>query len=165
MWDRYPGDAGGLIWIEAAGRARIHGTLTANGGSASSGSGGGGGSSGGGILVDCRTLDTGGSTVLSAKGGNASTGVLYGPRGDGAGGRIAVWVSRMIPDYRAHLLAGGDADSLAYLIRGDNPIFWQNIQPFQGSTSVDPGQTNGNAAPGTVEFLRCTRPGMMVFIM
>ncbi len=79
------GAGGGLIWIEAAGDAKINGTMTANGQNARSSYYAGG--SGGGIFLRSRRF--GGSGRLSAKGGAGGANATQGG-GGGGGGRIAV---------------------------------------------------------------------------
>jgi hypothetical protein len=77
------GRGGGAIRLQVAGRAVVHGTLTAKGGKGTTTHGGAG--SGGTILLQCNTLEGSNSGLLSVDGG---WGNYYG--GSGGGGRIAV---------------------------------------------------------------------------
>jgi hypothetical protein len=77
------GNGGGVIWIEAADRAVVNGTISANGDTGYGNNCGSG--AGGSVYIHCGVFDgTGG--VLSAKGGDRQT---YSAS-SGGGGRIAV---------------------------------------------------------------------------
>jgi hypothetical protein len=72
---------GGVVLLTVGGTATVNGTISANGASVISGSGGAGGS----VWLTAGTLA--GSGAIEAKGGPAQ---IYGDKGDGGGGRLAV---------------------------------------------------------------------------
>lgn len=80
------GHGGGAIWLQVAGRAAVHGIVSANGLSGASGLNGGG--SGGSIYLRCATLAGSTSGIMRANGGHS--GGQFGYPGAGGGGRIAV---------------------------------------------------------------------------
>ena len=77
------GAGGGAVWIQAAGKVKIFGTVGADGQAGVVIHNGGG--SGGSIRIDCGTFHGSSSGWLRARGGNGNN--LGGP---GSGGRIAV---------------------------------------------------------------------------
>jgi hypothetical protein len=82
----YGGNGGGLIWVEAARKVTLNGTLRADGGTSYHISGVNSGGSGGGIYLTCGTIS--GSGTLSAKG---AIGGGHSVSAGGGGGRIQVW--------------------------------------------------------------------------
>jgi hypothetical protein len=84
-FNEYGGAGGGLVWVEAAGRILVDGSISASG---TNGNNRGGAGAGGGIYLVCRRF--GGGGTLWAKGGIVPG---AGVGGGGGGGRIAVWRS------------------------------------------------------------------------
>ena len=91
------GDAGGVVYVEAAGAVEVDGTICADGGAPAIVSGGGLGftsaGAGGTIFLSGTTFRGGSTAVLSAKGGDAcyQDNTVTSLPGTGAGGCIAVW--------------------------------------------------------------------------
>ncbi|MCQ2391139.1 MAG: hypothetical protein MJ240_06930 [Kiritimatiellae bacterium] len=91
------GDAGGVVYVEAAGAVEVDGTICADGGAPQSVSGVGPGytsaGAGGTIFLSGATFRGGSTAILSAKGGDAwyMNNSVTSLAGTGAGGRIAVW--------------------------------------------------------------------------
>jgi len=78
------GKGGGAVWIEADGRVRVDGTISANGQNGVDQFSGGG--SGGGIYISCNTFESTGGTITADGGGKGSD----TRNGGGGGGRIAI---------------------------------------------------------------------------
>ncbi len=133
-----PGNAGGLVWIEASGAVRVDGTLSADGVAGAQGAG-----SGGGIAIAAKAFSGSALGVLRAVGGQGG--------GGGGGGRIAVWCD-VSPGIRARHVASGFGRSVALST---------NWPEFAGAVSVSNGYTAppyAPAEPGTAFFFRY-RPG------
>ncbi len=114
------GWGGGLIRIEADGRAEINGTLTARGGTGSAWTEGGG--SGGAINLRCKVL-AGTSATLCADGGPAYNGTSGG---GGGGGRIAVWYRAMNSNGVWQVSAAQGTGGTG---AGDGTIVWGLLPP------------------------------------
>jgi len=118
---RAGGYGGGLIWVEAADRIVLDGTMTANGqiGQGDSATGGG---SGGGIYLRCRRFE--GSGILRANGGSGHGGTTGT---SGGGGRIAVWrTSHTFTGPEPSVSVGTPPGSPP---AGEGTVFWGDIPP------------------------------------
>jgi hypothetical protein len=134
---------GGSLQFELTGRAKVDGSLTANGGPAYGAYGGG---SGGGILIRCQVFSGGLNGQLSAKGGNGGT-----RGGGGGGGRISVLMG----------ISAKDQDQLLHNEPVGSLTISTNHIPFQGQSLINGGLAGTDkgfaGASGTVFFLTSIR--------